>query len=63
MVTQGQRPLWLEIEDKILEHTKQGLNEAEQESVIQKIAADAGIDPGNLAIFINGYTLHCKRVS
>lgn len=30
---------------------------------IQKIAADAGIDPGNLAIFINGYTLHCKRVS
>ncbi len=30
---------------------------------IQKIAADAGIDPANLAIFINGYTLHCKRVS
>ena len=30
---------------------------------IQKIASDAGIDPANLAIFINGYTLHCKRVS
>ena len=30
---------------------------------IQKIAADARIDPANLAIFINGFTLHCKRVS
>ena len=30
---------------------------------IQKIAADARIDPANLAIFINGYALHCKRVS
>jgi hypothetical protein len=30
---------------------------------IQKIAADAGVDPASLAIFINGYVLHCKRVS
>jgi len=30
---------------------------------MQKIAADAGIDPANFAIFINGYSLHCKRVS
>ena len=30
---------------------------------IQKIAADADIDPGIFAIFINGYALHCKRVS
>ena len=30
---------------------------------IQRIAEDAQIDPANLAIFINGYTLHCKRVS
>jgi len=30
---------------------------------IQKIAADAKIDPANLAIFLNGYALHCKRVS
>ena len=30
---------------------------------IQKIATDAKIDPANLAIFINGYILHCKRVS
>ena len=29
---------------------------------IQRIAADVQIDPANLAIFINGYTLHCKRV-
>jgi hypothetical protein len=27
---------------------------------IQKIAADAQIDPANFAIFINGYTLHCR---
>ena len=30
---------------------------------IQRIAADARIDPANFAIFINGYALHCKRVS
>jgi len=30
---------------------------------IQKIAADAKIDPANLAIFMNGFALHCKRVS
>ncbi len=29
---------------------------------IQRIAADAEIDPANFAIFINGYALHCKRV-
>lgn len=28
---------------------------------IQKIAADAGIDAGNLAIFINGYALQKKN--
>ena len=30
---------------------------------IQRIAEDARVDPGNLAIFFNGYVLHCKRVS
>ena len=30
---------------------------------IQKIAADAQVDPANLAIFMNGYALHYKRVS
>jgi len=30
---------------------------------IRKIAADAGVDGGNLAIFMNGYALNCKRVS
>jgi hypothetical protein len=30
---------------------------------IQRIAADARIDPGIFAIFINGFALHCKRVS
>ena len=28
---------------------------------IHKIAGDAGIDPGLLAIFINGYALHHKK--
>lgn len=28
---------------------------------IQRIAADARIDPANFAIFINGYTLYCKH--
>jgi signal recognition particle GTPase len=30
---------------------------------IKKIAEDAGIDPAVFAIFINGYSLNCKRVS
>lgn len=28
---------------------------------VSKIAADAQVDPGNLAIFFNGYALHCKK--
>jgi signal recognition particle GTPase len=30
---------------------------------IHKIAQDAGVDPANFAIFVNGYILNCKRVS
>ena len=30
---------------------------------IERIAKDAGVDPANLAIFINGYAIYCKRVS
>ena len=30
---------------------------------VQRIAADAKIDSADLAIFINGYALHCKRAS
>jgi len=29
---------------------------------IERIAADAHIDPANFAIFINGYVLYCKFV-
>jgi len=29
----------------------------------ERLAADAQIDPANLAIFLNGYALHCKQVS
>ena len=41
---------------------KAGAAELSDEQV-QKIADDARIDPANLAILINGYALHCKRVS
>lgn len=30
---------------------------------VKKIAADAQADAANIAIFFNGYILHCKRVS
>jgi hypothetical protein len=30
---------------------------------VKKIADDAVVDQANLAIFFNGYALHCKRVS
>jgi hypothetical protein len=30
---------------------------------VEKIAADAHVDPANFAIFMNGYALMCKRVS
>ncbi|HRS10329.1 MAG TPA: hypothetical protein P5068_04670 [Sedimentisphaerales bacterium] len=30
---------------------------------VERIAEDARVDPANLAIFINGYSLTCKRVS
>jgi hypothetical protein len=30
---------------------------------VQKIASDADIDTGMLAIFINGYALHCRKNS
>jgi len=29
----------------------------------ERLATDAQVDPANLAIFLNGYALHCKRVS
>ena len=29
----------------------------------ERLAVDAQIDPANLAIFLNGYALNCKRVS
>ena len=30
---------------------------------VQTIAEDAKADPANFAIFVNGYILHCKRIS
>ena len=43
-------------------HEKQNADNLTDEQ-IQKLATDAQIDPADLAIFINGYSLHCKRVS
>jgi len=37
--------------------------EALTDEQMERLAADAQIDPANLAIFLNGYALHCKRVS
>jgi signal recognition particle GTPase len=28
---------------------------------VRKIAADAAVDPANLAIFFNGFALHCRK--
>ena len=41
---------------------KQGA-ECLSDEQIEKIAADAHVDPANFAIFMNGYALVCKRVS
>jgi uncharacterized membrane-anchored protein len=41
---------------------RQNADELTDEQV-QNLAADAQIDPANLAIFLNGYALNCKRVS
>ena len=41
---------------------KQGADQLSDEQ-IERIAADARVDLANFAIFMNGYTLLCKRVS
>lgn len=41
------------------ENEKQHTVELTDEQVA-KIAEDAHVDPANLAIFINGYAIHCK---
>jgi hypothetical protein len=38
---------------------RQAIDHLNDEDVL-KIAAAAGVDPANLAIFINGYILHCR---
>ncbi len=40
-------------------HNAETLSDAQ----VERIAEDAKVDPANFAIFINGYTLTCKRVS
>ncbi|MHC4842166.1 MAG: hypothetical protein ACYTFM_03005 [Planctomycetota bacterium] len=45
----------------IMTSTEKDAPEDLTDEQIQKISADAGIDPGILAIFINGYALHCKK--
>ena len=45
--------------------TEQEKNSAHEltDEQVHRIASDAQVDAANLAIFINGYALHCKRVS
>ena len=45
----------------IMTHDEKKNAENLTDEQVQKIADDAKIDPGNLAIFINGYILHCKK--
>ncbi len=47
----------------IMTHTEKQNAENLTDEQIHKIAQDAGVDPANFEIFINGYALHCKRVS
>jgi len=47
----------------IMTHAEKETADALTDEQIQRIAADAQIDPANFAIFINGYALRCKRVS
>jgi hypothetical protein len=47
----------------IMTATEKGSAEKLSDEQVEKIAEDARIDPANFAIFINGYTLTCKRVS
>ena len=47
----------------IMTPTEKETAEALSDEQVQKIADDANVDPANLAIFLNGYALHCKRVS
>ena len=47
----------------IMTPSEKGTAENLTDEQIQRIAADAKVDPANLAIFINGFALQCKRVS
>ncbi|MFH1614318.1 MAG: hypothetical protein ABIG61_04445 [Planctomycetota bacterium] len=47
----------------IMTDNEKGAAEKLSDEQIEKIAADAKIDVGIFAIFMNGYALYCKRVS
>ena len=47
----------------IMTPTEKANAETLSDEQIARIAEDAGVDPGNFAIFVNGYVLTCKRVS
>lgn len=46
----------------IMTPAERGKAERLSDEQVQRIAADAEVDPANFAIFINGYALRCKRV-
>jgi hypothetical protein len=47
----------------IMTHAEKQHADGLTDEQIHKIATDAQVDPANFTIFINGYALHCKRVS
>ncbi|MHC4665787.1 MAG: hypothetical protein ACYS9T_07505 [Planctomycetota bacterium] len=47
----------------IMTPAEKGKAERLSDEQVQRIAADAEIDPANFAIFINGYALRCRRAS
>lgn len=47
----------------IMTPTEKQIADRLSDEQIERIAADAHVDPANFAIFMNGYALVCKRVS
>ena len=61
---QAANPLEKVLEEALLTASKQKAKARDlTDEQIETIAAEAKIDPANLAIFMNGYHLYCKRVS
>ena len=61
--TQEREPASDDASHRLFTEIQQQLAESLSDEQIARLAVDARIDPGNLAIFLNGYTLRLKRSS